>query len=334
MDDFEKARDKLKKQKYGLVGKHSAVQICQWTKNSLNNDGGCWKEKFYGINSHRCAQTSVGIFNCDNKCLHCWRNTDYTIGKEVENPENPEEIIDGIIKERKRLMNGFPGNLKADKEKVKEAFEPNFFTFSLAGEATLYPKLGEMIKILRKRNIITFLVTNGLNPEALRKLMQENALPTQMTISMNTTNEKLFNVWHRSSKKDAWKKFNESLELMKELKGKVRRAVRLNLVKIDETDKNFIGTLSNMNEEHIKEYAELIKKAMPDFIHVDGFKSIGAARERMSWRKMPNYNEIKIFAKKLVKELPKDYKILGEEPRSAVILISNWKKKDLKIKGA
>jgi tRNA wybutosine-synthesizing protein 1 len=270
---------------------------------------------------------------CENQCLHCWRPIEYNLGTKLPIIDSPEEIINGVIEKRKRLMNGFPGNLKADKNKVKEAMEPNFFTFSLAGEATLYPKLGEMIKILRKRNIITFLVTNGLNPEAIRKLEKDNALPTQMTISMNTTNEKLFNVWHRSSKKDAWKKFNESLDLFKELKGKVRRAIRLNLVKIDETDKSFIGELSNMNEEHINEYSELIKKAMPDFIHVDGFKSIGAARERMSWKKMPNYNEIREFAKKLVKELPEGYKILGEEPRSAVVLISNWKKSDLKIKG-
>jgi wyosine [tRNA(Phe)-imidazoG37] synthetase (radical SAM superfamily) len=83
----------------------------------------------------------------------------------------------------------------------------------------------------------------------------------------------------------------------------------------------------------VKEYVKLILKAMPDFIHVDGFKSIGSARERMSWKKMPNFNEVKEFAEKLEKELnKKGYKIMGEEKRSAVVLISNKKKSELKIK--
>lgn len=327
--DTNYARTQLKKQKYGLFGEHSAVQVCQWTRNALNGRGVCWKSKFYGVDSHRCCQTSVALFNCENKCLHCWRNTDYTLGEEVKNPEDPEKIIDGLMEERRKLMSGFPGNPKISKKMLKEAFDPNFFTFSLTGEATLYPRLGEMIKILRKRKIITFLVTNGLNPEAIEKLNRDNSLPTQLTISMNVSNDELYKIWHRSSKKDAWNKFNESLELMKRLKGKTRRAVRLNLVKRDEEDKEFMGQLSNMDSP--KEYTELIKKAMPDFIHVDGFKSIGHARGRMSWKKMPNFEEVKKFAEDLIKELP-GYKIMGEEKRSAIVMISNLNKKDLKIK--
>jgi len=330
--ELESFRKKLKKQKYGLVGNHSAVQVCQWTKNSLNNNGDCWKSKFYGVDSHRCCQTSVSLFNCENKCLHCWRNTDYTISNEVENPGDPKELIDGLIDERKRLLNGYGGNVKTSKKKFQEALKPNFFTFSLTGEATLYPRLGEMIEELRKRKIITFLVTNGLNPERIRELAKRKQLPTQFTISLNTSNKSLYDLWHRSSKQDAWKKLNECLSLMKKLKGKTRRAIRLNLVKKDLEDKGFIGQLSNMEDIHVKEYVKLILKAAPDFIHVDGFKSIGSARERMSWRKMPNFNEVKEFAEKLQKELKsKGYKIMGEEKRSAVVLISNKKRNELKI---
>lgn len=329
MEDFIDARKQLRKQKYGLFGRHSAVQICQWTRNSLNNKGVCWKSKFYGVDSHRCCQTSVALFNCENKCIHCWRNTDNSICDEIRNPDEPEQIINGLIEERKKLMNGFPGNPKIDKKKLKECFEPNFFTFSLTGEATLYPRLGEMIKILRNRKIITFLVTNGLNPEAVIKLEKDKALPTQFTVSLNTSNEKLYSIWHRSQEKDAWKKLNETLDLMKKLKGKCRRAIRLNLVKKSKDEK--YSELSNMEIEHVKEYADLIKKAMPDFIHVDGFKSIGHSRERMSWKKMPNFDEVKKFALALVKELP-GYKIMGEEPRSAIVMLSNLPKKELKIK--
>jgi len=329
MKSFRKV---LKKRKYGLVGNHSAVQVCNWTKNSLNNNGVCWKEKFYGIKSHRCCQVSVSLFNCENKCIHCWRDTSFSVCKPVDNPEEPKILIEGLITERKRLMNGFGGNKKARK-KLKEALKPTLFTFSLTGEATLYPKLGEMIKELRKQGKITFLVTNGLNPNVIKNLERKKALPTQLVVSLNTPNKKLYNLWHCSSKKDAWNRLNKTLALMKKLKGKTRRVIRLTLVKKDYSDKSLIGKLSNMEDNHIKEYSQLIKKAMPDFIHVDGFKSIGDARKRLSWRKMPIFNEIKEFAKRIEKELKKNgYKIMGEEKRSAVVMLSNRKRNELKIR--
>lgn len=44
----------LKKQQYGVVGRHSAVKVCEWTKKSLVTGNSCYKQKFYGIQSHRC----------------------------------------------------------------------------------------------------------------------------------------------------------------------------------------------------------------------------------------------------------------------------------------
>ena len=35
--------DTLEKQQYRLVGHHSAVKVCQWTKNMINGRGGCYK---------------------------------------------------------------------------------------------------------------------------------------------------------------------------------------------------------------------------------------------------------------------------------------------------
>ncbi len=321
--DIEQKRKELKKQKYGLVGSHSGVQVCQWTKNSLNGKGVCWKEKFYGVKSRRCCQMSVSLFNCENRCLHCWRDTDYSVCGEVENPEEPKEILDKIIEERKKLLIGYKGSVS--KKKWEEAIKPNLFSFSLSGEATLYPKLAEMFLELKKRKAIIFLVTNGQNPEKIRELAQRDALPTQIAVSTNAPNKKLFNVWCRSSKKDAWKKFNETIDLLRELKGKVRRVVRLTLAKKSETN-----PLSNMEDENIKEYASLIKRAEPDFVHIKGFMNIGYSRKRMGYDKMPWHKEIKDFAKSLVKELD-GYKILAQEKRSCVVVLGK-SKKDMKIK--
>jgi len=248
------------------------------------------------------------------------------LGDKLEKVDSPKEIIDGIVEARKKLMMGFKGNKNVSEKKFKEAVKPTLFTFSLSGEPTIYPHLGEMINEVRKRKAVSFLVTNGQNPESIKKLEKENALPTQLTVSCNTGNEKLFKIWHNSKNKDGWERFNETLDLMKKLEGKTRRVVRLTLVKVGKEDGKF-KDLTNMSDENVLEYVGLIRKAEPDFIHVKGFMSVGYSRERMGYDKMPWHYEVKRFAEKLAKELKKDgYKILGEEKRSCVVVLGKNKR--------
>jgi len=327
----KKVRQTLEKQHYEIIGNHSAVQICRWTKQSLRGKGVCWKEKFYGIDCHRCCQFSPAVMWCENKCLHCWRPIEMNLGINISKIDEPKKILDGIIKARKKLLIGFKGDKNVSKKKFKEALEPNFFTFSLSGEPTLYPKLPELIKEVKKRKAIAYLVTNGQNPEMLKKLKKENALPTQIVVSTNAPNEKLFKIWHNSIRKDSWERFNETLKIIKSWKGKTRRVIRLTLVREgDETEK--LRELSNMKDEHIKQYAKLIRIAEPDFIHVKGFKSLGYSRKRLGYSKQPFHEEVQELAGKLEKEL-KDlgYKKLGEDERSCVVLLGK-SKRGMKIK--
>jgi len=313
----DKLAETLKKQSYGIVGKHSIVDICNWTKNSLRNRGHCYKQKFYGIQSHRCCEVSPSIF-CQNKCVHCWRAIELSENKKIKLKEcdDPEELIEKWIEARNKLLIGFNGNSFTKKKKYEEALDPSHFAISLIGEPTIYPKLGKLIKILRKRGKTSFIVTNGLDPAALKKLAKENALPTQLYVSMNAGNKDLFDRWHRSSEKNAWKKYNQTLELFSSLK--TRRVVRMTLVRD-----------LNMSEKDILEFSNLIKKAKPDFVEVKAFISVGYARYRMGYEKMPSHAEIKVFAKKLAKLL--GYKVLGEYRVSRIVLIGKDKKK-MKIK--
>lgn len=306
----------LEKNQYRIVGKHSAVQICPWTKKSLRGEDGCWKEQFYGVKSHGCCQMTP-IVICENQCLHCWRPIEYNLGTELGKIDEPKKIIEGIIRERKKLLMGFKGSKKTDIKKFKEALEPSLFAFSLLGESTLYPKLAELIKEIRKRNAISFLVTNGLNPEKIKELAKKKCLPTQLTVSMNAPNKKLYEKICRSSKKDAWKKFNETLKLMPELK--CRTVVRLTLVKD-----------LNMEDKHAKQYAKLIKKASPLFIHVKGYACRGYSKKRLSYKNMPSHKEVKDYAKKMLKFL-KNYKFLDEKFESRVVLLGKDKSR-MKIK--
>ena len=69
-DEYKKA---LEKASYEIVGNHSAVEICGWTKKSLKGDSdGCYKQKFYGIRSHQFTQMTPSDGSCSN---HVWMGT-------------------------------------------------------------------------------------------------------------------------------------------------------------------------------------------------------------------------------------------------------------------
>jgi len=322
----EKIKEILRKQHYGLVGKHSAIQICRWTKKSLRDEGVCYKEKFYGIKSHLCCQMTPAVMWCPNRCLHCWRAIEMTIDNELKGKvDSPKEIIDGCIKEQRRLLQGF--NIsdkskkkqlsKANQKKFQEAQEPMQFAISLSGEPMVYKHIGGIIEELRKRGKTSFLVTNGLYPEKIKELEEKKQLPTQLYISVNTPNKELYEKFHRSSKKDAWERLNKSLEIMSKLWGKTRTVFRMNLVK----DLNMITP---------EKYAEMIKKANPMFVEVKGVMSVGFARQRILYEKMPYHQDIVKFSKEILKFLP-GYKILDEKKESRVLLLGKAKK-DMKIK--
>ncbi len=225
-----------------------------------------------------------------------------------------------------------------NKKELEKSFEPSLFTLSLSGEATLYPKLPELIQIIRTRNAISFLVTNGQNPEMIKKLEKENSLPTQLTLSTNAPNKKLFIKWHNPLRKDAWERFNKTISIIKKLKGKCRRCIRLTLVAEGRDENAKLNSLTNMTNKNVMEYVKLIKKAEPDFIHVKGYTSIGCARDRMGYDKQPFFKDVKEFSKKLLLELngklnrkEKPWKTLGNVERSCVVLIGK-SKKDMKIR--
>lgn len=306
----------MEKQGYRFVGNHSAIKICLWCRQSLVGRGECYKSRFYGINSWRCCQMTPWV-SCQNKCLHCWRAIDLDMNELIDKDktDNPDEIIKGCIKAQKNLLTGFKGNSKVNMKKWKESQNPENFAISLIGEPTLYPKLGELIKELRKRGKTSFLVTNGLLPEKLIELKRKKALPTQLYLSLNYPNEEIFRKITNNKSKNAWEKLNQTLSLLPKLP--TRKIVRMTLIR-------------NLNMILLREYVKLIKKANPDFLEVKGFVSVGFARKRLGYERMPNHEEIKDFSRKLLKFLPK-YKFLDEQEISRVVLLGKSRAK-MKIK--
>jgi len=312
----------LKKQHYVVAGKHSAVQICRWTKHSLIGEGECYKHKFYGIPSWRCCEISPSAVWCDNHCIHCWRATEATQGNKMPQTllDKPEIIIEECLKGRKKLLTGFGGHDRLDKKRFRESDEPSHFAISLIGEPTLYPKIGEMISLLRKRGKTSFIVTNGLHPEILKKLEKNNQLPTQLYVSLNSSNEKDYVPWHKSVHKDAWKRYNKTMDLLNEFTRKGKRTVL----------RMTIARNMNMDDKHIEEFATLIKKSGAMFVEVKSYMSLGYARKRIGYEFMPSINEIISFAKKLAKA--SGYIYLDKHIPSRIVLLGKNKEAKRRMK--
>merc|ERR1711968_388890 len=72
-------RKTLTKQGYRIVGSHSGVKLCRWTKSMLRGRGGCYKHTFYGISSYQCMESTPSLA-CANKCTFCWRHHKNPVG--------------------------------------------------------------------------------------------------------------------------------------------------------------------------------------------------------------------------------------------------------------
>ncbi|MEM4296612.1 MAG: 4-demethylwyosine synthase TYW1 [Candidatus Anstonellales archaeon] len=299
---------------YGIVGNHSAVHICKYTKDSLHGKGGCYKNKFYGIDTHKCAEMSPAAAWCHEACVFCWRPMEwYSRIKMPENMvDNPEEIINETVRVRKRLLSGFGGDKNVQKELFRNVYDsfPSHWAISLSGEPTIYPKIGQLIKILKNTEGVksVFLVSNGQEPDVLLKMKEDNALPTQIYISIDASNEALFKKINRSLYKDGWQRL---MTTIKEVLPKLptRRVLRYTLIK-------------GMNDmEYLdKEYAEIYEKSKADYIEIKAYMFLGQSRQRLNIENMPTFEYVKSYAERLVKIMP-NYKIINEEKRARIVLL-------------
>jgi tRNA wybutosine-synthesizing protein 1 len=251
---------------------------------------------------------------CQNSCVFCWRNLENT-EKNNKNmlPDNPVDIIDGTIRAQRKLLEGYFGDSDVNKRKIKQAQEPMHYAISLSGEPTLYPMLAELIQELHKKGKTTFLVTNGLEPQALGLLKDKGALPTQLYISLDAPNKELFFKIDRCSLKDGWERLMESLDIMNSVKKLTRTTIRITAIK-------------KMNMVYPEEYAELIKKANPTFVEVKAYMFVGSSRERLSIENMPFHEDVKKFAEDIGRLC--GYKIIDEQEATRVVLLMKKDKKD------
>lgn len=294
----------LKRQQYEVVGSNARVKICHWTKNELRGKGSCYKNRFYGINSHQCIQMTP-TFICNNACIFCWRDLRYHTALSMQSmADEPADIVEGSIKAQRKLLSGFWGNEKTNKKKFEMAMKPRHVAISLDGEPTLYPKLTELVKEYKKRNFSTFVVSNGLLPDSITKLLKEP--PTQLYISVDAPNEELFNIIDRPLLKNAWRGLCRTLGMLPTLRKNMRTALRFTLIK-------------GLNMAKAEEWAGIIKLSNPMFVEAKAYMWVGKSRERLKQDNMPLHEEVKQFALEIAKYA--GYKLIDEHEPSRVVLL-------------
>ncbi len=302
MDAFEI----LARQRYKIHG-HAAVKLCLWTKKSVRGLGFCYKEKFYGIKSHRCVQCTPSVAWCTLRCTYCWRPiTEASLGCEIPEELEPKEVVDSILRLHNQLLTGL-GGVPHDPEKLREARSPKHAAISLAGEPMIYSRMSGLLSEFHRRGMTTFLVTNGTLPERIEAL---ETLPTQFYISVCSPTEKHFRKVHAPEIRNGWPRLLRSLELMRDMN--TRRVVRLTLAK-------------GLNFELPEKYAELISIAEPDFVEVKAAMPVGFAKDRLKYSQMPLHREIREFSEKISELL--GYRVENEKPDSRVVLLSSGRKK-------
>lgn len=297
-------RQSLSKQGYRLIGSHSGVKMCRWTKSMLRGRGGCYKHTFYGIESHRCMETTPSLA-CANKCVFCWRHHTNPVGTEWRwKVDSPSAILDGALNNHYQMIKQFRGVPGVKTDRFEDAMTAKHCALSLVGEPIMYPRINELITLLHSKQISTFLVTNAQFPDAIKNLSPV----TQLYVSVDASTKDSLKRIDRPLFKDYWDRFLDSLSALAE-KGQ-RTVFRLTLVKAWNTDE-------------LEAYAELVSRGKPDFIEVKGVTYCGDSKaSSLTMNNVPWHEEVVLFVQKLADLLP-DYDIACEHEHSNCVLIAH-----------
>uniref|UniRef100_A0A3Q2YFM6 S-adenosyl-L-methionine-dependent tRNA 4-demethylwyosine synthase TYW1 n=1 Tax=Hippocampus comes TaxID=109280 RepID=A0A3Q2YFM6_HIPCM len=299
-------REALSRQGYKLIGSHSGVKLCRWTKSMLRGRGGCYKHTFYGIQSHRCMETTPSLA-CANKCVFCWRHHTNPVGTEWRWKMDPaEKILEEALEKHQNMIRQFRGVPGVKSDRYEEGLTAQHCALSLVGEPIMYPEINRFVRLLHSRRISSFLVTNAQFPEEIRTLEPV----TQLYVSVDASTKDSLKKIDRPLFKDFWTRFLDSLKALAEKRQ--RTVYRLTLVKA-------------WNVEEITAYSELVALGQPDFIEVKGVTYCGeSSASSLTMANIPWHQEVVVFVQQLVNMLT-DYEIACEHEHSNCLLIAHKK---------
>jgi len=306
-------RRALTKEGYKLIGTHSAVKMCRWTKAQLRGRGGCYKHTFYGIQSYQCMEMTPSL-SCANKCTFCWRHHKNPVGREWRwRVDDPAAIVEEAVAHHQDMVYTLKGMPGVKPERWYEAFTVRHCALSLVGEPIMYPHVNALVRLLHGRGISSFMVTNGQFPECIAALEPV----TQLYVSIDAATKETLKAIDRPLFKDFWERFMASLDA---LRAKRQRTVyRLTLLKGH-----------NMGE--LDAYGELVARGMPDFIEVKGVTYCGTSPgSPLTMKDVPWHAEVKAFCEALAARVGDAYGLAAEHEHSCCVLLA---KRTFHIDGA
>lgn len=312
----------LTKQGYTIIGTHSGVKTCRWTKSALRGRGSCYKYSFYGIASHRCMEATPSL-SCSNKCVFCWRHGTNPTGTTWRwQVDPPDEVFQGMIGahlKKIKMLRGVPG-VRA--ERFQEGLEVRHCALSLVGEPIFYPHINRLLDLLHGEHISTFLVCNAQHPDQLAALNKV----TQLYVSIDASNKDSLKKIDRPLHRDFWQRFIRCMDILRARRFEQRTVFRLTLVK-------------GFNiEEEAEGYADLVERALPGFVEVKGVTYCGtstAAGAGLSMKNVPFYEEVSAFVLALEAALQRrglDYGVAAEHAHSCCILLADRSRFHLPVK--
>jgi tRNA wybutosine-synthesizing protein 1 len=187
----------------------------------------------------------------------------------------------------------------------------------------MYPKLPQLIKYLRRLPATKsiFLVTNGQEPEMLQRLADEDSLPTQLYLSTNASNKRMFYLVNRPRHRDAWERWWKSLRFLST--ANTRTVLRMTLIR-----------QYNDATKFIDEFAEMIQQGNPHFIELKSYMHIGMSTQRLEAENMLEMKEIRSFSEQMCFKLH-DYSVMDESEISRIVVLQNLRRyTDRWIKGS
>ncbi|CAE7669435.1 TYW1, partial [Symbiodinium sp. CCMP2456] len=303
-----KNRENMAKSGYRLVGSHSAVKQCRWTRNAILGQGQCYKHTFYGINSHQCMEATPSVA-CANKCTFCWRNHENPVATSWDfKMDDPDWIVQESIRNHLELVEEVSESPHALPDRVLAARSVRHVALSLVGEPVLYPKVAEFVSSLHKRRISTFFVTNGQFPDQLAEL----PWVTQLYVSLDAPDATTLRDVGRPLFRDYWDRLRRSLAVLREKHPKQRTVCRMTVLK---------GVAEN--DEACQGYADLINISQCDFVEIKAatYSPVWDKRNSgLSRDSIPRHDDVLQLARLLVSKLPM-YGIAAEHEHSFCILL-------------